>query len=151
MALEQNSGTGICDLVKAWQDAYNSGNLDALEGLLDPDWFSNSWPEGLPKTVELAKQMHRATVAAFPDLHYSTELLIAANDWVVQRYVVQATHTGDFANLRPTGKRLTCGGVNLFRIANGRIVEHWAYADDIGLLAQAGAELPPEWLSLRHH
>lgn len=138
------------ELVTRWQDAYNSGDLDALEELLGPEWVSNSWPEGMPRNVESAKLLHRLATQAFPDLHYTTELLLAVDEWVVQRYVARGTHLGAFAGQPPSRNLVTCRGVNLFRVSGGRIVEHWAFADDIGILAQVGVALPPEWLAVRH-
>ena len=40
--------------------------------------------------------------------------------------------------------------MSLFRIADGRIVEHWAFADELGFLAQLGADVPADWLAIGH-
>jgi predicted ester cyclase len=50
------------------------------------------------------KIAHRATLAAFPDLHYYTEDLVADGDRVAQRFTLHCTHLGEFMGLPPTGK-----------------------------------------------
>ena len=56
----------------------------------------------------------------------------------------------EFIGLPPTGARVTVRGMSLFRIADGRIVEHWAFADELGFLAQLGADVPADWLAIGH-
>jgi len=139
------------DLIRRYQDAYNAMELDHLEELLHPDWQSNNWPDDvMPQSIENAKVMHRMFKEAFPDLHVTTEDLIAEGDTVVHRWTVRGTHKGEVIGLAPTGREVTAGGISLFRIADGRIVEHWAYADELGFLDQLGATLPPEYLAMRH-
>jgi steroid delta-isomerase-like uncharacterized protein len=142
---EENKG-----IVRRWQDAYNSGNLDALDELLAPDWVTNSWPQDLPQTIENAKNMHRALLAFSPDVHFTTEELIAERDRVVQRYVVRGTQLGEFAGLPPTGRRFEIGGISIFRIIGGRIVEHFSFLEELGLLLQLGADMPTEWSVMSH-
>jgi predicted ester cyclase len=137
-------------LVVKWQQAYNVDDLDVLDEILHPGWKTNNWLDGIPQTVEWAKRVHGIVRAIFPDLHYVTEVLTSDGVWVTQRYVGRGTHRGEYAGLHATGRRVEWGGVNLLRVVDGRIVEHWGYADDVGILHQLGAELRPEWLGLRH-
>lgn len=137
-------------LVQRWQEAYNAGDLDALDEILAPDWTTNAWTELVPKSVDSAKHLHRAALAVFPDLHYSTGDLFAGGSWVAQRYIARGTFRGETSGLPPTGNVVQWGGVNIFRIARGRIVEHWGYADDLGVLRQLGAPVDARWLASRH-
>lgn len=138
------------DLIRRYQEAYNAGDLDALDQLLDPDWVTNNWLEGTPQSIEDAKALHRMITGVFPDYHCTTEDLIAEGDRVVQRWIARGTHKGEIIGLAPTGRQVEAGGISIFRIADGRIVEHCAFADDLGFLEQLGAELPAEWLAFRH-
>jgi predicted ester cyclase len=139
------------DLIRRYQDAYNDRELDRLDELLHPAWTSNNWPEAVPQSIENAKMLHGMFVESFPDLHVTTEDLFAEGDRVAQRWRVRGTHKGEIIGLPPTGREVTAGGISIFRIAGGRIVEHWAYADELGFLDQIGASLPPELLAFRHH
>ena len=138
------------EIVRRWQEAYNSGKVDELDDLLAPDWATNAWPEGVPKTVEMAKEMHRGMQAALPDLHFATEELIAEGDRVVQRWTVTASHDIELYGCPSTGRQVKSSGVNLFRVVDGKIVEHLAYAAEIDLLQRCGADVPEAWLGLKH-
>jgi predicted ester cyclase len=138
------------EIVRRYQDAYNANNLDLLDELLAPDWTSNGWPEGVPRTIESAKGFYEMILQAFPDLHFFTLDLIAEGDWVVQRQMARGTFKGEMAGLQPTGKVVEAGGISMFRIAGGKTVEHWAYADDCGFWGQLGVEIPEIMRAMPH-
>ena len=54
------------------------------------------------------------------------------------RWSVQRTHQGEFLGIPPTGKRVTYGGIDIFRVAGGKLVEMWQEVDRLGLLQQLG-------------
>jgi steroid delta-isomerase-like uncharacterized protein len=136
------------EIVRRYQEAYNTNDL--LEELLAPDWKTNGWVEGVPQTIETAKEMYQAALQAFPDLQFVTLQLVAEGDWVVQRNVLRGTFKGEFAGLPPTGQVIEGGGISMFRIADGKIVEHWAYADDTNFWSQMGVEVPEIMLAFSH-
>lgn len=138
------------DLIRRYQEAYNSGDLHVLDEVLADEWVTNAWPEGMPQSVESAKESYKMALSVFPDLHVTTEDLIAEGDKVVQRWTVRGTHKGELLRFAPTGRQVKAAGISIFRIADGRIVEHWAFADDLGFLEQLGAEVPTEWLAFGH-
>jgi predicted ester cyclase len=57
---------------------------------------------------------------------------------------MSGTHTGDFYGIPATGKRVEFTGMYIARIADGKIVEHWAEEDAYGLLLQLGLKLKAE-------
>ncbi len=139
------------EIVRRYQEAYNTNNLDVLDELLAPDWTSNGWPEGVPQSIENAKAFYQAVLQSFPDVQFHTLNLVAEGDWVVQRTVARGTFKGEeLAGLPPNGKVCEAGGISMFRIVDGKIVEHWAYADDGGFWAQAGAEIPAIMQAMPH-
>lgn len=81
--------------------------------------------------------------AAFPDVRYTMEDLIAEGDRVMDRWTVHATHLGDFLGIPPTGKAITFWGIDILRIVNGRIKEIWHLEDQVSVLQQLGV-LPGE-------
>jgi predicted ester cyclase len=52
------------------------------------------------------------------------------------------THTGEFMGIPATGKRITYPGIDILRIAGGKVVDRWGYFDDMGMMQQMGV-LPP--------
>ena len=76
--------------------------------------------------------------AGWPDLHITTDELVAEGDKVLKRWTYHATHTGNLSGLPPTGKRITMSGLELFRLADGQIVESWLGYDNLSLMKQLG-------------
>ncbi len=80
---------------------------------------------------------------AIPDRVDVIEKVIADGDRVGLLFRVTGTHTGTFFGIPPTGKRLDVYEVALIRIENGQMVEGWFMMDEVALLRQMGAKLPP--------
>ena len=97
---------------------------------------------GLPFEVrgpQGVAQLHDALLPAFPDMVLPLEDFVAEGDKVLVRLRVQATHTGSFGDMAATGRRIDIGVLDLFKIENGVLVEHWALLDNLGMLKQLGA------------
>lgn len=69
---------------------------------------------------------------------FTLEDEIAAGDKVVLRWTFRGKHTGAGAGVPPTGKEVIATGINIFRIADGKIAELWVESDDLGELRQLG-------------
>lgn len=138
------------EIVRRYQEAYNTNNLEVLDELLAPDWKTNAWPEGVPQSLEVAKGFYQELLRSFPDAHWHTQLLVAEGEWVVQRHLFRATFKGEMAGLPPTGEVVETGGVSLWRIVDGKIVEHWGYADEAVFWQQCGVEVPEIMLAFAH-
>ncbi|MGW8183650.1 MAG: ester cyclase [Burkholderiales bacterium] len=80
---------------------------------------------------------------AMPDRIDVIEKVIADGDRVGLLFRVTGTHTGTFFGIPPTGRKIDVYEVALIRIENGQMVEGWFMMDEIALLNQMGATLPP--------
>jgi steroid delta-isomerase-like uncharacterized protein len=76
---------------------------------------------------------------AFPDLHVEIHDLIEAGDKVVTRKTFHGTHLGDFMGVAPTGRTVSWDAIDIVRVRDGQLVEHWNSVDALGLLTQLGA------------
>ena len=123
-----------------WQDMFRSSqeDLSNLDEFIAADFLSHSAPPGLDPGVEGVKQMANIFFHAFPDLAGAVEDVVAEEDKVAVRFSGTGTHKGEFFGIPPTGKAIKITGMNIFRIADGKIVEHWNNADDLGLMQQLG-------------
>jgi len=79
---------------------------------------------------------------AFPDDQVSIELLTADGDVVSYRATENGTHKAEFLKIPATGKHATWTEIQFFRIANGKVVEHWVDVDIFGWFQQLGV-IPP--------
>jgi predicted ester cyclase len=117
----------------------NQRKLAALGQFIPPNGINHTVPAGLPQDPNQFLGLH---LGAFPDLRATVEDLLADGDKVTARVSYQGTHQGPFMGIPPTGKQITVMGINIFRIANGQLVEHWGLSDRITALRQLGV-VPP--------
>ena len=135
MSIETNK-----ELVRRYQEAHNTNKLEELNAIVADALVGHSLMPGFPAGLEGAKQVHRMAVAAFPDFHATIEDLIAEGDKVVARMTFHGTHTGgEFMGIPPSGRTFAFSATSIFRIADGKIVEHWGEEDGLGWLQQLGA------------
>jgi predicted ester cyclase len=135
---------------KAVARRYFDEFLNEGKGVIGDDLFATNYRSHFPGSPgPLDKQEHdHVTITfftAFPDGHFTVEDVIAEGDKVVSRYTFRGTHQGSWTaalGTPPTGKHVTLSGNEIFRIADGRIVEQWALFDVIGALRQFGV-VPP--------
>jgi steroid delta-isomerase-like uncharacterized protein len=122
-----------------FEEAWNRGNLSVLDEIVAADYVNhNPIAPGLPPGPEGLKPIFSGMRAAFPDLHYTIEELIADGDKVVTRWAFRGTHEGELMGIPATGKQVNITGTQIERIVDGRIVEHWRQSDDLGMLQQLG-------------
>ncbi len=95
-------------------------------------------PPGQPSGLEGFKQFTTSFRAAFPDLRYTIDDEIAEGDKVVQRVTGHGTMKGAFAGMPATNKYATWSEIHISRLKDGKIVEHWATVDQLGMLQQLG-------------
>jgi len=130
-------------LVRRLYDAvWSSDDFDVADELVAATETHHEHGDIAPGGPEMQKLAARAFRAAFPDAHFTLELVVSAADMVAVRWRCTATYV-------ETGAKVAdYVGVNFFRIADGKIVEIWDTRDDLGLFAQLGlVPRPPELLS----
>jgi steroid delta-isomerase-like uncharacterized protein len=127
-------------LLRAYfEDVWNRGDLDALDRLLAPGYVNHTPSFGYPPPgPDGLKPIVKAIRAAFPDLHYVIEDVIATPTHVVARVRMQGTQTGTLFGAPPTERRIDVQQINIERIEHGRIVEHWRVTDELEMLRQLG-------------
>ena len=119
-------------------EVLNTGNFGLLDELLAPDFIDHSPQPGVAPTREGLKESATALRSAFPDLRYTIEDAIAYGDQIVHRLTATGTMTGDLMGMPATGKRATWSEIHIGRGVNGRMTEHWAVVDQLGMLVQLG-------------
>ena len=132
------------ELVRRYQEAHNTNDLDALNAIVAADLIAHNLMPGLPSGLEGGKLVHQMAVSAFPDFHATIEDLIAEGDKVAARMIFRGTHTGgEFMGIPPSGRSFAFSATAIFRIEGGKIVEHWGEEDALGWLQQLGAMPAP--------
>jgi predicted ester cyclase len=72
------------------------------------------------------------------------EDIFSEGDMVAARISFQGTHRGEFQGIPPTDKRVAFSGIEIDRMVDGKVHEHWFQLDLLGLMQQLGAFPEPE-------
>ena len=128
------------------EQIWNKSDSSAIERFIAPNYVGVDPAEpGLISGIEGYRQHFFRLTTAFPDAHITIDHIFGVNDQVAARYTVEATHTGDFGGLPPTGRRVRVTAIAIARITRGKIVVEHAHSDALGLLTQLGViEDPPQ-------
>ena len=115
-------------IVRRVYEIVSTGDFERAAEIVDQDAPDNELlpddpPARLIETFAEARE-------GFPDLSITIEDVMAEGDRVAARVVMRGTHRGEFQGITPTGKRVEVRAIDMFRISNGKIVEHWGHADD---------------------
>ena len=116
------------------EEVQNRGNVALLDELAAPTFVNHSAQAGLPPGVEGVKLVAMMFRQAFPDGHMTIEDMIGEGATVVTRKTFRGTHQGEFMGIPPKGKPVTMGLIDVVRVVDGRVTEHWLRADTLGLL-----------------
>lgn len=79
--------------------------------------------------------------AAFTDRDYKTEKFIADGDWAACFGHIEATHSGVFMNVAPTGRRIRIPYMDFWRVEDGRIADNPVFVDFAEVLFQLGVDV----------
>ncbi len=122
------------------EEVQSQHNLALADELMSPNIIEHYLKtQGLPHTnkgVEDFKRFYSGLLAAFPDLKAVIHTQIAEDDLVATHKTLYGTHKGEFMGVKPTGKKIALHLMDFFRIAEGKMVEHWAVIDFMGLMRQ---------------
>src|SRR5262249_31312348 len=121
------------------EDGFNRGDLAALDEVVAADYTEHvALPPGIPSGLAGLKEFVSMLRGAFPDFNYTTEEVISEGDRIVGRFTGSATQGGEFMGTPATGKRATWSEIHIGRYAGGKLVEHWAQQDALGMMQQLG-------------
>ncbi len=116
-------------------------NLAVADELIASDFRERVGGEARRVGVEGFKAARLRRNAAFPDWKVTVDDIIAEGDKVVARATGEGTHLGEYMGIPPTGRRIKVSWIAIYRIADGRLAEHWQHIDELGLRQQLGAVL----------
>ncbi len=134
------SETNIAAL-KRMAEMINTGNLDALDEVVNQDAVDHDPAPGQGPGPEGFKTFFRTLRAAFPDLALEPVTVVADDEHVAMAYTINGTHQGDFQGLAPTGQRISARGVEIVKFRDGKLSERWGSSDEMGIMMQLGMRM----------
>ncbi len=118
------------------EKAFNSGNLAAIDDLVNQDFIEHQHLPVRDSGRQALKQLVTWLRTTFPDLHYKIENMIAEGDKVAAHMSFRGTQKGEFMGIPPTGKQINSEVIDIVRISDGKIVEHWGIPDNLRVIQQ---------------
>ena len=134
MTIEDNTA-----LVRRLFEALNRGIVDV--NALRPDAFASDevfHVAGHPLDYAAHADFDAMLFAAFPDLQFTLDDLLAARDKVVARFTARGAQIGEFQGIPATGRAAVVSSIAIYRVSESKIVEQWLEYDQLGLLRQLG-------------
>ena len=122
------------------EEVFSRGDMRTFDEIFAESYRHHNMPvPDIPGTKEGFRRLVMATRHAFPDVKVQIENVTEEGDLVVFNDSVEATSRGDFLGVPPTGRPLRWTEIHMLRVVGGKIVEHWANFDQLGILKQLGA------------
>ena len=128
------------------EDCVNTHRADLLEQFVAADVRVHPGTPGTAPDTEGLDALRQAFAGfrtTFPDLRITPEQFVAEGDLVSLRWTASGTHSGPFAGIEPSGRRVAWGGTDTYRLSDGKVAEWWRNEDVVWLLHQMGRDLVP--------
>ncbi|HET7034297.1 MAG TPA: ester cyclase [Thermomicrobiaceae bacterium] len=137
MSTEENKRV-VANFVEVCQ---NQHNLAAADEIFHSAFVNHYAPEGreMPATSAPAsgfQAFYRMLLHAFPDATMEINEQLAERDLVATRKTLRGTHLGELWGLPPSGNRVEWEFIDIFRVQDGKLAEHWTHMDFEALRAQ---------------
>jgi steroid delta-isomerase-like uncharacterized protein len=132
--------TDLKDLARRnFEQLWNSRQLDIADEQLSANFVQHEPQSPFPiQGVKAYKQFVQYYLAAFPDLHFTIDDIVAEGDTVVTRWTATGTHEGNLPGIPATRRSISVTGMVCGRVENGKFVESWSNWDALGMLQQLG-------------
>jgi steroid delta-isomerase-like uncharacterized protein len=140
MSIEENKAV----VRRFFEELLSTDNFAVADEILSSDfrfYFAGS-PD--PMNLEQYKEFLVARRAAFPDRRFVVDDIIAEEDKVSARFTMRGTHKGEFRGLAPSGREVTMCGIDMIRLAEGKMVEDRVEVDQLGMMQQLGVIASPQ-------
>jgi len=127
--------------LKLIEEGFNKGKLPAVDEVVSPD--AKEHQRGNHDGSEGTKEVIRTLRSWFPDFSMHAEDILVSGDKVWARFRATGTNLGSIMKMPPTGRKMDIAVIDVVRIKDGKIVEHWGVPDQLGMMLQTGLFPPP--------
>jgi steroid delta-isomerase-like uncharacterized protein len=120
-------------------DCQGAGDLDLIDEMIAPDFVNHAEVPGLPTGREGVKVLFGAFHHCFEGFHVVIHDQVAEDDKVATRKTFHGRHVNEFMGVPASGNDVAWDVIDIVRLEDGKLVEHWNVVDQLGLLRQIGA------------
>ncbi len=128
---------------RIYEEVLNKRDLDLLDELVKPNFIEHDPLPGQREGLDGIRDRYTMLIEGLAP-HFTIEDVIAEGDRVVVRWTNSGTHVGEFLGAPATNRPYTIAGIDIYRVEDGKLVEHWHVVDMYGQLVQLGLLPAPE-------
>ena len=130
-------------IAEQFNEAFNRGDLDAAASCFAEDCQNHGKKVGRTGVRMVLGEIK----TNFPDARLTPLNSVAEGEWVVVRCTYSGTHRGTsrfpvdggmLVGVQPTGRTFEVQHMHMYRVLDGKIAEHFANRDDVGMMRQLG-------------
>jgi len=121
------------------EEVQGGGNYELFDELFADDFLDHTPQPGRTPDKDGVRQLYKTLRSAFPDFRAEIHWQLADGDRVTTYNTYHGTHLGKFLGVAPTGRKIQFETVDVMRVCDGKIAEHWGVANLFSLMQQLGA------------
>lgn len=126
-------------LLRKYHAAWSKGDLQTLQSMLDKRCITHNLATGEERSVEFETEACQIWHHSFREVQVHIVQMLAEDDKITVQWFLTSTHSAKFMDIETTGKQVKVPGMEINRIANGKIIEIWRLSDTMSLMQQLGA------------
>jgi steroid delta-isomerase-like uncharacterized protein len=122
-----------------YDQVFNGHNLAVIDSFCSPDFTDHNPDQGHSgKGIEDLRAQLKSFFESFPDIHVTTNFMIAQGDTVVAYLTMAGTNSGAMGGMPATNKQVTMDGIDIIAIKDGKAIERWGFSDNMKMMQQMG-------------
>ena len=132
------SEKAVLDMVLALQDSSNDMHDHFHDGFR---WLGNTGCGTKEGLAQFRRNWQLPLRAAFSNRTYHEQARVTQGEWVSAFGYIEATHSGEFMGVAPTGKIVQIRYTDFWKVSDGKIEDNWVTVDFPFVLAQLGVDV----------
>jgi steroid delta-isomerase-like uncharacterized protein len=125
------------------EEVQGKGRFDVFEALFADDFVDHTTQPGTTPDKAGVRKLYTYLRQAFPDFHAEIHWQLVDGDRVTTYITYYGTHEGPFLGIGPTHREIHFETVDVMRVQNGKITDHWGVGNLLSLMQQIGGWTPP--------
>ncbi|BCB84593.1 ester cyclase [Phytohabitans suffuscus] len=137
--MTQESEAAIAVVRRNTEEVQGKGDWSLFEELFADDFVDHTPQPGTTPDKDGVRALYRALREGFPDFRADIKWQIASGGMVTTYKIYHGTQTGPILGIAPTGRAVEFETVDVMKVTDGRITDHWGVGNLLKMLVQLGA------------
>jgi len=125
------------------EEVQGKGDFDVFDQLFADNFVDHTPQPGTTPDKAGVRNLYTYLREAFPDFHAEIHWQLADDERVTTYKTYYGTHEGPLFGIAPTHRPIHFETVDVMRVHDGKITDHWGVGNLLSLMQQIGAWSPP--------